>query len=250
MFEVDRDGGVAVLRVAHGKVNAVDLELAEGLTGAIRDLHASDDIEAVVLTGAGRAFSAGVDLFRILDGGSSYADRFLPALVDLFDAFFGFEKPLVTAVNGAAVAGGCILACCGDRRLIADGARIGAPELRVGVPFPVSPLEILRFACGRHVEEVVYSGRLYQGAEAVAVGLAHQAVAPDELLETAVAVAVDLAAVAAEPFRLAKRQLRRPTIERIAADAAGNDPTATVIWGSPETAAIVRAYLDRTVGKG
>ncbi|HVX23476.1 MAG TPA: enoyl-CoA hydratase/isomerase family protein [Acidimicrobiales bacterium] len=249
MFQVDRDGGVAVLEVAHGKVNAVDLELAEGLTGAIGDL-AGSDAEAVVLIGAGRAFSAGVDLYRLLDGGKEYAERFLPALSALFDAFFGFPKPLVTAVNGAAVAGGCVLACCGDRRLIADGARIGVPELRVGVPFPVSPLEIVRYACGRDAEEVIYSGRLYQGAEAVGVGIANEAVAAEELRDRAVAAAADLAAVAAEPFRLAKEQLRRPTVDRIRADGPAVDGLATAIWGSAETAATVRDYLDRTVGKG
>jgi enoyl-CoA hydratase len=249
MFEVDRQGDVAVLRLAHGKVNAIDVELAEGLTAGIRGL-ADDDVQAVVLTGEGRAFSAGVDLYRVLDGGATYADRFLPALVELFDAFFGFSKPLVTAVNGAAIAGGCILTCCGDRRLISDtGARVGAPELRVGVPFPVSPLEIVRFACGRHTEEVVYTGRLYDGPDAVRVGIAHEAVPAGDLVGRAVAAAADLAAVPAEPFRLAKTQLRRPTVERIAADAAAIDPAVTAMWGSPETAAVVRAYLDRTVGQ-
>jgi enoyl-CoA hydratase/carnithine racemase len=250
MFEIDRHGDVAVLRIAHGKVNAIDVELADGLTAGIREL-ADSDAGAVVVTGDGRAFSAGVDLYRVLDGGAAYTDRFLPALVDLFDAFFTFPKPLVTAVNGAAVAGGCILACCGDRRLISDaGARIGAPELRVGVPFPVNPLEIIRFACGRHTDDVVYTGRLYDGSGAVAVGIAHDAVPADVLVERAVAAAADLATIPAEPFRLAKEQLRRPAVERIAADSAAVDPAVTAIWGSPETAAAVRAYLDRTIGKG
>src|SRR6185437_16548709 len=147
-------------------------------------------------------------------------------------------------------AGGCILACCGDRRLIAEGARIGAPELRVGVPFPASPLEIIRYACGGHTEEVVYSGKLFSGADAVRVGIAHEVVPAEELRARAVADANDLATLAPLPFRLAKAQLRRPTVDRIREYADTGDREVVDIWRSDDAATVIRGYLDRTIGKG
>ena len=82
---------------------------------------------AVVLTGQGRMFSAGVDLLRLGEGGAAYVRRFLPALHRLYDAVFFFPKPVVAAVNGHAIAGGCVLACCADRRI---AARDGLPHRR------------------------------------------------------------------------------------------------------------------------
>src|SRR5690606_15976287 len=135
--DVDVEGvPVAVLRMAHGPVNAMDLELCQALSERFSDL-ADDPARAVVVTGSDRAFSAGVDLKRATAGGDAYIDEFLPALADAFRAAFELPKPLVAAVNGHAIAGGCVLAACADVVLMAEGtARIGVPELRVGVPFP------------------------------------------------------------------------------------------------------------------
>jgi enoyl-CoA hydratase/carnithine racemase len=115
----------------------------------------------------------------------------------------------------------------------------------VGVPFPVSALEILRWACGDRTEEVVLTGTLYASDEAVAVGLAHEIVAPFDLIDRAVAVAAELGAVAPEAFRLAKAQLRRPAIERIATDAPLVDPEVLGVWSSAETTESIRAQVER-----
>jgi enoyl-CoA hydratase len=87
VIEREDDGEVAILRMAHGPVNAMDLELCEAASRQLRGL-AADPAQAVVLTGAGRAFSAGVDLRRYLEEGPSYVERFLPALAELFSAAF------------------------------------------------------------------------------------------------------------------------------------------------------------------
>ena len=247
MLELDDSAPTAVLRLAHGKVNALDVELLDALTELL-DTLARSPARAVVFTGAGRAFSAGVDLFRVLDGGVDYVDRLLPALGRAFEALFTFPKPLVAAVNGPAIAGGCVLACACDRRIVADTAAIGASELRVGVPFPASALEILRHACGDEVEAVILTGALFKGDEALARRLAHEVVAADTVVDRAVAVADDLGTMPPLGYRLAKAQLRRPTLERIAAGADGYDEVQKT-WASPETAAAIVASLERTTGK-
>ena len=136
MIELTQKGDVAILTMNHGKANALDLELCAALVARFEQLRASS-ARAVVVTGQGRIFSAGVDLLRLSAGGAAYVRQFLPALHKLYDTVFFFPKPVVAAVNGHAIAGGCVLACCADRRLMArDGGRIGVTELLVGVPFP------------------------------------------------------------------------------------------------------------------
>ena len=246
MIEVDHTGAVAVLRLNHGKVNALDLELLSVLAERLAEIEASG-ARAVVLTGAGRVFSAGVDLFRVLDGGPGYAAQLIPALASAFDALFGLSLPVVAAVNGAAIAGGAILTAATDRRLMVDGdARIGASELMVGVPFPVSALEILRHACGPSADEVALTGTLYRSTEALRVGLVHEVVPAEQLVERALQVAEELGAIPSEAYARTKEQLHRPTRDRIAALAA-NDGEVARVWSLPETAASIRAHLDRAV---
>ncbi|HXQ61734.1 MAG TPA: enoyl-CoA hydratase/isomerase family protein [Acidimicrobiales bacterium] len=244
MTVIERHGMVAVLRLDHGKVHALDDVLLSELAHCLDEVERSD-ARAVVLTAAGRVFSAGVDLQKVLDGGAEYLERMMPVLISAFVRLFSYPLPVVAAVNGPAVAGGCILACACDRRIMAAGGRIGASELLVGVPFPVSALEILRWACGDRTEEVVLSGKLYGSDEAMSVGLAHEVVPSDALLERALAVAGELGAVAPEAFRLAKAQLRRPAIERITVDAPLVDPAVRALWASAETTASISAQVDR-----
>jgi enoyl-CoA hydratase/carnithine racemase len=111
VIEVDVVDGVGVVRLVHGKVNALDLELCRAIEQAMRDLDDVDGVvRAVVVTGTGRVFSAGVDLKRVVDGGAAYVAEFLPALSGAFRSVFDLGKPVVAAVNGHAIAGGCVLA--------------------------------------------------------------------------------------------------------------------------------------------
>jgi enoyl-CoA hydratase/carnithine racemase len=242
MIDVKTVGTVQVLTLSSGPVNAQDVELLEGLTSAVGELQRSD-AGALVVTGAGRAFSAGVDLNRVVEGGAGYTDRLVPALSAAFEAMFSYPGPTVAAINGAAIAGGCVLACACDRRLIGPEAQIGAAEVRVGVPFPVAALEVMRYACGDHAEEVLLGGRTYRGPEAVARGLAHRVVA-DDLLDAAVAEASDLGGIPADAYRQTKRQLRAPTTARIRA-AAGIDDEVRQMWGADQTLQRLAAYVER-----
>jgi enoyl-CoA hydratase len=210
MIEREDVDGIAVVRLAHGKVNALDLELLDAITGTCAGLDAGPS-HAVVFTGTGKAFSAGVDLWRILDGGAEYAHAFLPALSRTFLALFNLGKPVVAAVNGHAIAGGCVLANACDERIMADGdGRIGVTELLVGVPFPIAALEILAFAMGeRAAREAVLTAATHRPAEALARGYVDEVVAPDRLLDHALATAVRLSTyLPPDAYRMTKRQLR------------------------------------------
>jgi enoyl-CoA hydratase len=239
---VESRGPVTVLRMRHGKVQALDLDLVDALAAALADAR---DAPALVLTGTGRAFSAGVDLKRLLAGDATYIETFLARLCAVMVQLFGHAGPVVAAVNGHAIAGGCVLALACDYKVMASGdATIGVPELRVGVPFPVAPLEILRFALAdAHLQELVYAGRVYPAEAANARGLIDEVVDADGVMERAVQMARQFAAGPAARFRLTKQQLRRPALERIARDAPAFDPDIVAAWKDAGTLRAIDEYL-------
>ena len=250
MIHLEQSASIAVLRLDHGKVSALDAELLAALDGALVAVEQSA-ARALVLTGTGGSFSAGVDLFRILDGGAEYVRRFLPLLDTAFRRLFLVPRPVVVALNGHAIAGGCILACAGDRRILSEGkARLGVPELRVGVPFPVLALEIVRFAAAaRTLQDLIYSGATFTCQEALQRGLVDEVVPGPELLERALAVAESLAAIPPGNFALAKHQLREPVMDRAARLGREMDARILEAWCAPEAGVAIRVYLDATIGK-
>lgn len=247
MIDIQTVGAVRVLTVSSGRVNALDVEVLQEFTDAVRELQSSG-AGALVVTGAGKVFSAGVELDRVLQGESDYTDRLLQGLSDAFEVLFSYPGPTVAAINGAAIAGGCVLACACDRRLITPDAKIGASEVRVGVPFPVAALEVMRYACGRHVEEVLLGGRQYRGDDAVASGLAHRVIT-DDLLEAALAEASDLGGISAEAYGHTKGQLRAPTVARIR-EGAEIDREVSRLWNADETRQRLAASMESLRRRG
>ena len=246
MIEVGEEDGVALLRLANGKANAMSLEFCRALTARFAEVA---DAPAVVVTGRGHIFSAGVDLLRLIDGGVPYIREFLPALSEMLATVFAHGRPVVAAINGHAIAGGCVLACAADRRLMArDAGRIGVTELLVGVPFPPAAMEIMRCAAApQYFEDLLFSGATFAPPEAAARGLVHDIVDPHALMERAVAAAKSLAALSPPAFALTKRQTRAPMLERLA--QADVDAAVMQIWTARETLARIRDYVARTLRK-
>ena len=244
------DGDVAVLRLEHGKVAALDLELLEGLGAALADL-ARERPAAAVLTGTGSSFSAGVDLHRVVEGGRAYLEPFLRELERAFRALFTFPRPVVAALNGHAIAGGLVLACACDRRLMARGnGRLGVPELVVGVAFPALALEIVRGVLpARAVGDLLLRGQRVDGEAALALGLVDELVEPERLRARAVAAARELGALDARAFELTKAAWRAPLLEHLARTAGAHDERVLEQWCAPSTAATIRGYLERTLGR-
>jgi enoyl-CoA hydratase len=252
MIERKDDGPVAVLSMTHGPVNVMDLELVRAIAHTFTEL-AADPPGAVVLTGSERAFSAGVDLRRSIDGGADYAREYLPALSAAFQAVFTFGAPLVAAVNGHAIAGGCVLANCADVRLMASGkARIGLPELAVGVAFPRVALEIMMFALGASsVGRLVRGAQTYPPQRALELGLVDDVVEPERLVERAIEVATQLAtSIPADAFALTKTYLRRQTVERIAQYRIDEDEPVAEVWIRHMNDGWVQRYLESVTRKG
>jgi enoyl-CoA hydratase len=255
MIDLTERGPIAVLEMKHGRANALDVELCDALTARLDECLAPST-RAVVITGQGRMFSAGVDLLRLLDGGAPYVRLLIPALCRAFERLLDFPKPLVAAVNGHAIAGGCVIACGADYRIMAAGAAgaagaesgtIGVPELLVGVPFPTVALEIVRAAVPLHAQSLIYSGRTLSADEAVREGVVDEVVAPGALLEAAVHTAETLASRPPEAFALTKRQLRAPAMARVAEARPRLDRAVEDLWCADSTLDAIRGYVERTL---
>jgi enoyl-CoA hydratase len=250
MIDIKTDAGIAVLTLMHGKANALDIEFCEALSARFMELRSSDT-KAVVISGQGKIFSAGVDLKRLSEGGVDYIRKFLPVLHKLYDTVFHHPKPVVAAINGHAIAGGCVLAACADRRIMARaGGRIGVTELLVGVPFPALAFEIVRFAVpARYLPEFTLSGATYSGDEALQRGWIDEVVEPDGLMQDALAIAQEFALLSPAAFAQTKRQIRQPVTERLERSGAATDRAVTEIWTAPETLGFIRDYVARTLKK-
>ncbi|WP_179131625.1 enoyl-CoA hydratase/isomerase family protein [Candidatus Entotheonella palauensis] len=245
MIQRDIQDDIAIVRMAHGKVNALDIELLRAICEEFKALEQTS-YRAVVLTGVGSCFSAGVDLFRLIQEDQSYLERFLPVLSDAFRAVFQFPRPVIGAAGGHAIAGGAVLLCCCDYRLFADTqARMGVPELHVGVPFPSIALEILRFCVSRaHFQDIIYSGETFVPSEALRRGLVDEVIPSDQLIERALTCAKRYASVPSGTYELSKRQLHKPVLDLT---EASDDLEAEVntLWAAQPTREAIQSYLDR-----
>jgi enoyl-CoA hydratase len=236
-MDVDVVDGAAVVRCDYPPVNAADLGLLDDVVATIGGLHGP-----IVLTGAGKVFSAGVDLRAILDGGSDYTDRFLTALSAAFLAVFDYPAPVVAAINGHAIAGGCVFAMAADIRLMSGGT-IGLSELAVGVPFPVTALEICRYAMGTSATRAALQAETIDKHSALARGWIDEVVAPEDLMPRAIALARAMGQHSPAAYASTKEQLHRHA--RAAIDAGAEmDAKVRAGWLSDETRTRIADFLD------
>jgi enoyl-CoA hydratase len=235
--DLNVDDGVTTVRFDRPPVNALDLELLDAVVATMRCIEGP-----VVITGAGKCFSAGVDLRAILAGGSDYTDRFVTALSAAFLAVFDHPAPLVAAINGHAIAGGCVFAMSADMRLMSAGT-IGLTELAVGVPFPVAALEICRHAMGTSTPRAALQANTIDAESASAQGWIDAVVPANDLIPQAISIARELGRHSPTAYAATKEQLHRPV--RAAIDAGTElDAKVRASWLAEETRTRISAFVD------
>src|SRR2546430_17320613 len=142
-MRIERNGEVALIRLENGKANAIGPSFLDRLESLLRQLG---DARAAVITGQGNAFSAGLDLPTLSEMGRAAMRAFIRRFELVMMRLFELPIPVIAAVNGHAVAGGCVLALQADLRIAADReARIGLNETQLGIGLPPGGLETLRF---------------------------------------------------------------------------------------------------------
>lgn len=173
---IERDGRLAVLRLDKARGNAIDEPLASRLAQAAAELARDDEVAGVLLASAHpKLFCPGLDLVALADYDRGSMERFMTAFAVAVWALYGLPKPVLAAVSGAAVAGGCILALTADYRVLKRGAPIGLNEVKVGVPLPWSVTRLLRASVApQAISRIALLGRNFEGEEALSVGLADE----------------------------------------------------------------------------
>lgn len=241
-------GSVTVLRLDRPPANAIDIALAEELAATLADLERRSDLGALVLTGTGSTFSAGLDLKQLPTYGAADQQRMVLALGRAIGRLYGFPRPVVAAVNGHAVAGGLILALACDVRVAAAGPfKLGLTEAAVGVPFPTAPLAVVEAELSPQAARAfALTGRTMGPDEALALGAIDEVVAGELLAARALDLARELAALPPTAFGQIKRQLRAAALQRIEAVNANGDDPVLAHWLSAETGPAAAAILRRS----
>lgn len=237
---------VAVLRITGGKANAMSAELLDAIERLIDDFEAGP-ARAAVLIGYERFFSAGLALPTLIDLDRPAMKRFIERFGVVMMRVFQCPRPIVAAINGHAIAGGCVLALQCDWRLMVDAdARIGLNETQLGIGLPSSVLEPLRLAVPpASIVPIAYEGRLFSPPEALALGLVHELTTLAELETRAVTRARELASVPSTAVAQVKLGVRRPAIDWIARHSAEETERWLDTWFSSDA----RDRLTQAVAK-
>ena len=196
------------------KRNALDNALTEALLEGLRAADAADAVNVVVLTGAGPAFCAGADLAEFKDltaDNQPLVARRAELTMSLHEIFPRLSKPVITAINGAAMGGGAGLALAGDLALMAESAKLAYPEVKHGIVAAIVMPNLVRQAGRKAAFELVATGRTIGAARALELGMVNRVVPDAELMTATLALAGELAAVSRPAMALTKSHFYQVT---------------------------------------
>jgi len=247
MIRVESTDGIALVRFERPPANAIELESATKLEETLARLEAEDGTRAVVLTGHGEFFSAGLDLKVVPTYGPEQQRTMVMAINRLVGRLYGLGLPTVAAVNGHAIAGGLVVVLACDFRIGRRGSyRLGLTETRAAVPYPVAAMTVVTTELAPAVaRRTVLLARNGTPENALADGILDEVQDGEAIIARALDVARELAALPRSAYASIKRQLRATALERIAAVlATGADPLVET-WLGAETASAAAELLGR-----
>jgi enoyl-CoA hydratase/carnithine racemase len=201
-------GGTGTIRLDRPPMNALNEQVQEELRAAAAEATARDDVRAVVVYGGPKVFAAGADVKEM--AGMSYVDmvRRAGALQSAFTAVAKIPKPVVAAVAGYALGGGCELALCADFRVAGDNAKLGQPEILLGIiPGAGGTQRLPRLVGPARAKDLCFTGRFVGADEALAIGLVDKVVPPDDVYDAAVEMVSRYASGPAYALRAAKEAI-------------------------------------------
>jgi enoyl-CoA hydratase/carnithine racemase len=244
IVRLDVQEGVGTIRLDRPPANAFDLELSAGLSAAAREAGERDDVGAVVVWGGDRIFAAGADI-KVMAGLDPNGVR--PIVSALGDALVELErlpKITISAINGYALGGGCELALATDFRFAAENARLGQPEIKIGViPGAGGTQRLPRLVGTARARELVYTGRQVAPREALEIGLVDRVLPAAEVYAEAVSAARGYARGPLRALAAAKASL-------LAADERGRGleierEAFCALFGSPDQREGMAAFLEK-----
>ena len=206
---VERRERVGLITLNRPKaLNALNRQLAEETLDALKEFDADDRVGAIVIAGSPRAFAAGADIAEMAE--KSFTNFYMDDFLGPWDEVRGISKPIIAAVSGFALGGGCELAMLCDFIIASDDAQFGQPEIKLGILPGIGGSQRLTRAVGKSLAmDMILTGRAITAAEAKAAGLVARVVAPADLLQTALEAAHTIAAYNAPAVKMAKQAVNR-----------------------------------------
>ena len=204
------EDGVGTIRIDRPKMNALNVQVQEEIRACAAEAAERDDVRAVIVYGGERVFAAGADVKEMAD--MAYTDMVARSggLQSAFTAVAKIPKPVVAAVTGYALGGGCELAMCADVRIAGEGATLGQPEILLGViPGAGGTQRLARLIGPAKAKDIIFTGRFVQADEALRIGLVDQVVADDQVYAAAQTWARQFSAAASVALRAAKESVDR-----------------------------------------
>lgn len=245
----DRQDAVGILTINRPKtLNALDIPTLLALEAALGDLEADPAIRAIVLTGAGeRAFVAGGDIADLNSrDGLAHYQEFAEIIHRVFRRFETSDKPTIAAINGWALGGGTELLLTLDIRLVAEDARLGLPEINLGLfPGAGGSQRIIRQIPLCRAKELMFTGQPMTAAEAVQWGLCNRTVAAAQLMEKAMELAQQIAAKSPLTLKLLKRTLRDGSEMPLGAALAHEQAMIGLVLDSQDAHEGCAAFLEK-----
>jgi enoyl-CoA hydratase/carnithine racemase len=247
---VEVEDGVATIRVDRPKMNALNKQVQEEIREAAAECTDREDVKAVVVWGGERVFAAGADVKEMADMSYTAMVRRSGGLQSAFTAVARIPKPVVAAVNGYALGGGCELAMCADIRVAADDAVLGQPEILLGIiPGAGGTQRLTRLVGPAKAKDLIFTGRFVKADEALTIGLVDRVVPADELEDRALAWAGELATGAVVAMGMAKQAIDEGLDGSLARGIDVEADAFVEVFGTDDAQVGCASFLEHGPGK-
>jgi len=242
--------GVATVRLDRPPVNALDIATQDRIREIAEEVGRREDVRAVVLRGGEKVFAAGADVKEMQPMDHTAMVLRARALHECYDAVAGIPQPVVAAITGYALGGGCELALCADYRIAADTARLGQPEILLGlIPGAGGTQRLARLVGPSKAKDLIFTGRQVKAEEALRLGLVDRVVPADEVYEAAFAWAARLAAGPALALRAAKEAVDQGLNTDLATGLAIERALFSGLFATEDRETGMRSFIEEGPGR-
>lgn len=242
--------GVGTIRLDRPKMNALNAQLQAEMVEVCAEAESRDDVAAVVVYGGDRVFAAGADIKEMADMTHEDMTKHAHLLQDFTKSLANIGKPTVSAITGFALGGGCEVALSTDVRFAADNAKLGQPEILLGIiPGAGGTQRLARLVGPAKAKDLIYTGRFIDAQEALAIGLVDQVHPADEVYEKAVEWAKQFVGGPALALRAAKKAIDQGLDESLDAGVAIERDEFVALFATEDQKAGMTSFMENGPGK-
>jgi enoyl-CoA hydratase/carnithine racemase len=247
---VETDQAVATIRLNRPPMNALSAGLQADLADAVAQVSADQEVRAVVLYGGEKLFAAGADIKEMSEASYAEMTRISAGLQAALNQVAAISKPVIAAITGYALGGGLELALCADLRVLGESARVGQPEILLGlIPGAGGTQRLPRLVGPARAKDLIFTGRFVGAAEALAIGLADKVVPDDQVYQAARELAAQYAAGPSIAIAAAKRAIDLGLDTDLTSGLEYERASFAGMFATEDARAGMRSFLENGPGK-